>query len=427
MRGLSATVLHGMVGGMKPRRFPPLFDRPAGRWLSLVVGLGFLMGSAARVFWLSYPAYRVFDEVYFPVFAKQYLDGVNVFDVHPPLGKFFIALGVWAFGDGGIGWRIVPLLFGFACVWVVGALWYRYTRDRLASVLAAFLVAIDGMFIAYSRVGLMDGILVFFMLATLLLMLNQPKRLPLLGVATLFGLTISIKWVGAAVVVPLAYLAWRQKRVGEWLFSLWWSAAVYVMVVGVGEWLDGSKDVLESIVKWNADAAHYHAALTATHPYASPWWSWPLLERPVLFIYDAAGDGAVQVMTTLGNPLLWWGSGVAVLGSVGYLLWLRLMRREPVAHHPLVLPLLGWGASFLPWALVDRVVFLYHYLPAYAFALLMVGYWLAKLFRSDGWSGVIVCSLLLAVSLYFLPLAVGWWPLSAESLGQHIWIRRWLY
>ena len=37
----------------------------------------------------------VFDEVYFAKFAQAYLAGAPKFDAHPPLGKYFIAAGIW--------------------------------------------------------------------------------------------------------------------------------------------------------------------------------------------------------------------------------------------------------------------------------------------------------------------------------------------
>jgi dolichyl-phosphate-mannose-protein mannosyltransferase len=414
-----------MVGDMV-ERFPVLRHRLT-RWLLAVTGLGILGGIWARSFWLSFPEKRVFDEVYFPVFAQKYLYGVNVFDVHPPLGKFIIAAGIWLFGDGGIGWRIMPLLFGLGIILLMGVLVYRHTGSKLAGWLAAFLVAIDGIFIIYSRTGLMDGILFFFMFLTLLVMLRPPKYVGMLLVALLLGFTVAIKWVGLAIIVPLLYLAVRQKRLPEFLFSLWWAFAAYVMIVAYGQYLNGQQDLLQALVEWHMQASQYHARLTDTHPWASPWWSWPLLMRPVLFLYDVAGDARVQIMTSLGNPLLWWGSTLAVIGSFFYLVYERFVRGIAVAAHPLILPLIGWAAAFLPWAMVERVVFLYHYMPAYGFALMIVAYWGARLYRVKPEAVVGIAALLLVVSVYFLPLAVGWWPVSPEQLKAYIWIRSWLY
>ncbi len=34
----------------------------------------------------------------------------------------------------------------------------------------------------------------------------------------------------------------------------------------------------------------YHANLKATHPYASSWWQWPILERPISYFYTVSNN-----------------------------------------------------------------------------------------------------------------------------------------
>ena len=46
---------------------------------------------------------------------------------------------------------------------------------------------------------------------------------------------------------------------------------------------------------------------TATHPYASPWWSWPLMLRPVAYWQNFPAQGDVATIWGAGNPILWWG------------------------------------------------------------------------------------------------------------------------
>ena len=65
-------------------------------------------------FWnLGTPDSLVFDEVYYVDGARDYLaggveetNGAAEFVVHPPLGKWLIALGIALFGDTSYGWRI---------------------------------------------------------------------------------------------------------------------------------------------------------------------------------------------------------------------------------------------------------------------------------------------------------------------------------
>src|SRR5919205_317186 len=99
------------------------------------------IGWFARLYKLGFPPGPMWDEIYFPVFARDYLNGTPFFDLHPPLGKFIIAAGIAIVGDTPIGWRIMPALFGCAMIPLAAALsWYLF-RDRIAALLLASIVA----------------------------------------------------------------------------------------------------------------------------------------------------------------------------------------------------------------------------------------------------------------------------------------------
>ena len=65
-----------------------------------------VVGLWARVYDLGFPGQRIWDEIYFPVMARKYLQGVGFFDLHPPLGKFIIAASIAVLGDTPLGWRL---------------------------------------------------------------------------------------------------------------------------------------------------------------------------------------------------------------------------------------------------------------------------------------------------------------------------------
>src|SRR3712207_3435953 len=96
--------------------------------------------------------------------------------------------------------------------------------------MAAF-VAGETFLVAYSRVGIMDGFLLFFMLATLLAALLVERKGQVLWVAVLLGLAISIKWAILMVAVPVGYILWRKELFRPFLASLWVSAVIYVAIV----------------------------------------------------------------------------------------------------------------------------------------------------------------------------------------------------
>jgi len=87
------------------------------------------------------------------------------FIVHPPIGKWAIALGQWVFGVTPFGWRVVPAILGTLVVLMTARIVRRMTRSTLLGCIAGLLLALDGLSIVLSRSALLDGTLAFFVLA----------------------------------------------------------------------------------------------------------------------------------------------------------------------------------------------------------------------------------------------------------------------
>ena len=87
------------------------------------------------------------------------------FVVHPPLGKWLIALGLAAFGaDDSFGWRIGSAVVGILAVLVLTLVARRMFGSTLLGVTAGGLLAVDGHAIVMSRVAFLDNFLMFFVL-----------------------------------------------------------------------------------------------------------------------------------------------------------------------------------------------------------------------------------------------------------------------
>ncbi len=400
------------------------------RWafgaLVLLTLLAVALGVAARVYHLGFPDKRMWDEVYFPVFARNYLVGKNFFDLHPPLGKFIIAVGLLIYGDTPLGWRVMSDAFGVGMIFIAaGAGWY-FLRDRAAALLMGLFVASETMFIVYSRAGLMDGILTFFVLATMAAAWRTKTLRGVAFTALLFGLTVAIKWATAPLVIPAGYVMWRKGYLRPFIGSLYISVVAYLIVVYLGQLINHDHNPWRAFVDvwlWHIKAAE-QITRAVPNTEASPWWAWPLMTRPILFFYRPAAAGEpVRTVLALGNLAIWWPATLSVLAGI-YELGRRLLLRLPVADHPLVPIVLGWIFLLLPWVPGTRIPFVYNYFPAYAFALLALAYWALVIWRRRPWLVVGYCAVVIGVAIYFLPMTMGL-PMSPVSLKDHLWLLSW--
>ena len=399
----------------------------------VVAGLTLMVGWWARVSNLTFPRERMWDEIYFPVFANNYLRGIPFFDLHPPLGKFILAASIAVFGDDPLGWRLMPAVFGCALVVLAAVLAQRYFQNRVAAILFATLVAGETIFIIYSRTGLLDGILVFFLLVTLLAALRVEEKNQLVWPALLLGLTVAIKWAVFGIALPIGYILWRKGLFRPFLASLCVSAVVYVLVVFAGQiWNPtgpfetfANQNTVMNVVEWHKQALR-NAGRAVPNSEGSQWWTWPLLGRPIIFFHDTNAAGKDLVLLAIGNPFVWWSGTLAVLAGA-FELVRRAVFRRPLADHPLVPIMMGYAILLLPWIPGTRIPYLYNYLPAYAFALLALTYWLSRLWgywRWGPWAVVLYTVFAFAFTLYFLPLVTGL-PLDHEGLRQRIWLDSW--
>jgi dolichyl-phosphate-mannose--protein O-mannosyl transferase/Gpi18-like mannosyltransferase len=108
----------------------------------------------------------------------------------------------------------------------------------------------------------------------------------------------------------------------------------------------------------------YHNTLTATHPYGSKWWEWPLILRPISYYYHDFRAGAatsdslaccVAEILALPNPVLWW----LGLISVPFIAYLAVRER----NKGYLLLVTAYFFQWLPWIASPRVAFEYHFLP----------------------------------------------------------------
>ncbi|WP_328434477.1 dolichyl-phosphate-mannose--protein mannosyltransferase [Streptomyces sp. NBC_00425] len=93
------------------------------------------------------------------------IPGDAAYVVHPPVGKYVIGLGELLFGFDPFGWRFMTAVLGTLSVLMLCRIGRRLFRSTFLGCLAGALMAVDGLHFVMSRTALLDGVLMFFVLA----------------------------------------------------------------------------------------------------------------------------------------------------------------------------------------------------------------------------------------------------------------------
>ncbi|WP_298613826.1 phospholipid carrier-dependent glycosyltransferase [uncultured Thermosynechococcus sp.] len=415
-----------------------------------------LFALGTRFWGLSRFPTLVFDEVYFARFGRNYLAGVPFFDAHPPLGKYLIALGIWL--GGGFhpwGYRWMDALLGSLIPVAVAVLAYLLTGRSRVALLAGCFVALDGLFLVESRYALINVPLVLFGVVSQILWLwglryrGRGRSLWLIAAGMAFGACVAVKWSGLGFLlgVGLFWLLQRQLPLlaeGKTTYQTtyeWWQMCLLLplvtfVVYTLLWWPHLQFHPHQSLLELHRQMFDFHRSVASTaHPYCSPWWSWPLLLRPMSYFFQKV-QTLSEAVPVIGPPLPMeatrWVYAVYALFNPP-LLWLSTL--ATLALFPLRLNslagrfvLLNYAANLLPWALVSRCVFIYHYLPAalYGFmALALVweashawGVWAR-------WARLAVLTGVMGGFAYWLPLYLGL-PLTPQAFFTRMWLRSWI-
>ncbi|PWN31975.1 putative PMT4-dolichyl-phosphate-mannose--protein O-mannosyltransferase [Meira miltonrushii] len=123
-----------------------------------------------------------------------------------------------------------------------------------------------------------------------------------------------------------------------------------------------------------------NAHLTQSHPYASSPINWPFVLTGISFWTD--NDTQRQIYL-VGNVASWWVAVLSISVVTGIMLADTLARRrgqypiEPLVRNRLFNAtgffLIAWAWHYLPFFLMNRQLFLHHYLPAHVIGCLVAG------------------------------------------------------
>lgn len=365
----------------------------------------------------SFRSSMYFDEIYHGRTAYEFIHGLRSYEnTHPPLGKILISLGVSLFGMNPFGWRIIGVLFGIAMLPILYLFAKRLTGDTPVSALTCFIFAFDFMHFTQTRLATIDVFIVFFVICMYYFLYvffsTDYATAPLgklflpLGLCGIsMGLGVACKWTGVYAGLGMGLLffgylyglanTWsrtRQSKRGHadqnvlftkalWqspfgrrtkkiiLFCLVFFVLIPAMIYFASyvPFRDGSDHGLIKQALDNQNTMFsYHSKLEATHYFASPFYEWPLIIRPIWYYKNVLSDTVQEGISSFGNPLVWW----AGIPAFCYMIYLFLKKKDRRA----LFLIIGYFAQYLPWFFVSRLTFIYHYFPSVVFLVLMIGY-----------------------------------------------------
>jgi len=463
-----------------------------------ILAVGVIAG-ALRFSHLGYPERRMFDEYYYPKSACIFLGYSNercdinsaherlwrerVSDtgawVHPPLGKWAIALGELAVGTESYGWRVSSAIAGTATVMLLAVIVQLLFASPIWTFTGGLLLATESLNFVQSRIAMLDIFVTFWIvLGFAFLLLDRrwierrmptpspdpspdleqgapgpPRRIPAplwrpwrFACGAALGAGLATKWsaltaIAAVIVLSFAWDVVRRRRFevrrsfwdafasegfGLVLAMLVVPAVVYVVSYtgwflhfgfDLGEWAR----LQSSMVDWHANLQKIDVNGEPIHPYLSDAWSWLLLRRPVYYYGNYSPGGIRQVIYSNGNPAIFWGSLIAI-PYVAFRWWLARDWRAGLV-------VVAIAGLYVPWFFVNRPQFLFYVTPLTPFLVLACVYAIRDLSemhvagsRSRPYLPVAVGFVVISV------LAFAWfWPaLTGAPLTEAGWkLRYW--
>ena len=393
---------------------------------------------------------------------SDYLNNFGVFDFASIGEKFPQELNYVSF-------RIMPAIFGGLIPLVVFLFLDALKLPRKFAFFAGLTLVFENALIVQSHNILMDSFLIFFGFLGLWLFLKAREKnynkLLLLLMSFSLTFSFSIKWTGLsfwglAGLITLYDLFKTSSLINNkfqlkkfWIFfkNLFTSKEtakiilsivvyfiilpfiIYFLIFVIHFWLlpnqgsgtafmseefnNNKLNIFEKFLELNIRMYTSNSTIEASHPYGSPFYSWPLMLKPIYYWVDNNSETPSRIYL-LGNPIIWYS---ALIGLIGSLFLRNLTNQEKFQRNVL---LIGYFANLLPFYEVSRVLFLYHYFTAFIFSVCLLWFSLAHL-KVNNRIVLAFFALIIISFIFFSPLTYGL-PLSPSQYDLRVWLKTWI-
>ncbi|MFA6365006.1 MAG: phospholipid carrier-dependent glycosyltransferase [Candidatus Paceibacterota bacterium] len=403
-------------------------------FVSLLLGISFILH-----FWrIDIPNTPAFDEIHFATYAADYVKKITFFDIHPPLGKFIYATPLFFVDANALidseyakqekksddlsiitttsffkpfnhfpyqALRTIGALFGLLLVYSIFFFLKSLTRNNITALLGMCFIVFESALLMETRLILLNGMFLAFGFLALGFLYKEKPNLTLTGI--FWGLALSIKLISIVFLGPILFFFFSRRLLFpktsfvrlciisfSILFFLWVViSAIFLPVESRLAFYASFFEIPHFIIKINHIVDISFPTLFASqikaffiesyvairgytvgkfHPAQSPWYLWPYMIMP--FNYSPITK---VNMVLLGNPFVWMLGTLSVVFSLCVLALTRL-RGWITQNNAKSVLLVGYFSSLLPYALLHRSTFLYHYFPALIFSICLASVYIQE-------------------------------------------------
>ena len=357
-----------------------------------------------------------FDEQFHTMTAYIYTSSGHIMPddwYHPPLKHLLMRGSIAIFGDNPYGWRMRNAVIGSLTVILFIMLCRRLFDDARVAILAGTFLAVDPLHIFLSRTSSEEIQAIFFFIACLYFALGLIRGSTWQGVLAglSFGLSLSSKWYyPMATGILILYVLFSEHRASRlnllriaYLFSVFVILPLSIYLLAYLPWFSRGYDLREFV---QMQVVSFKAAGMIS---GVGW-------NPVLTRFGSAADWFIRPIITgarsnevgtyeryslfIGNFPVW----LLIIPSFISMLMTQLRER----NDRVVLILAIFAATYIPFLVISRPIFIYSAAPVVVFAYILVALLLLRLLDTLHFGQtcfrVLVVSVI-AWGLYLYPLA----------------------
>lgn len=379
----------------------------------------------------------IFDEFHYVPAAKQWIELAPTSNIeHPPLGKYFIAIGIKLFGDNPVGWRAATASSGALTIVFIFLISNLIFKDQILSVTISLFSLFNFWIYVQSRIAMLDIFMVMCFLAGIYYFLkfyfdkNDPfPKVTFYLSAIFWGLAVAIKWSAVFIYLPFYIVVFFStvnlkdyKSILKLLSFGLLSVCIYFCTFLPFLFVQNENhfSLYSIIFELPFLMLKLQESVPTGHTYGSAWYTWPFMIRPIWYDFIQASDPSYfQGVVLLGNP---WQMLLGVLSV--FILLVRWTKNKILTNFTLVLFLSSW----LVWAIMPRkLFFFYYFFPSAIFYSFLIPMTLQEFLDVKTVKKVMIIFTLISILffLFFYPILSGAMTVHTDR-DKWFWLQGWI-